>query len=574
MTESTAPAVPVRAPWHYLKPDFNSSSWNSIEPYFKELLERPVNSKQDLEKWLSDQSELESVLSEYNRWIYVRTTVDTTDAKAKADQLDLYTNIFPHLAAYSYELDRKLISSPFLSELDHSVYFPFIRKVKGTVEIFRQENVEIQSRLSLRQSRYDEIIGAQTISFEGNEYTMQQAQVLLKSSDRAKREAVYKLMAERRAKDKDELDNLLTELIGMRHQLALNAGFKNYTEYRFKELGRFDYSADDCITFHQSVKDTVCPLLDILMEERKKMIGVDVLKPWDTDADKPGEKALRPASTGAELIQKTIDCFRHLDSYFAERIEIMRAMNYLDVESRVGKGPGGYNMSMPEIGVPFIFMNAANAEHDLITMVHEGGHAVHTFLSHPLPLTALKDVPSEIAEVASMGMELMTIPYWSEFYATEEEVTRARKNHLKYIVNVLAKTCLGDAFQHWLYNNPTHSVQERRSKWIELSRFFTSSLVDYSGFEYDLEIGYQRIMHFYAVPFYYIEYAFAELGAIALYKNFKADRQKAISDYKAALTLGYTKTIPEFYATAGVRFDFSKKYVSELVQFLQAEIAG
>lgn len=574
MTESTAPAVPVRAPWHYLKPDFNSSSWNSIEPYFKELLERPVNSKQDLEKWLSDQSELESVLSEYNRWIYVRTTVDTTDAKAKADQLDLYTNIFPHFAAYSYELDRKLISSPFLSELDHSVYFPFIRKVKGTVEIFRQENVEIQSRLSLRQSRYDEIIGAQTISFEGNEYTMQQAQVLLKSSDRAKREAVYKLMAERRAKDKDELDNLLTELIGMRHQLALNAGFKNYTEYRFKELGRFDYSADDCITFHQSVKDTVCPLLDILMEERKKMIGVDVLKPWDTDADKPGEKALRPASTGAELIQKTIDCFRHLDSYFAERIEIMRAMNYLDVESRVGKGPGGYNMSMPEIGVPFIFMNAANAEHDLITMVHEGGHAVHTFLSHPLPLTALKDVPSEIAEVASMGMELMTMPYWSEFYATEEEVTRARKNHLKYIVNVLAKTCLGDAFQHWLYNNPTHTVQERRSKWIELSRFFTSSLVDYSGFEYDLEIGYQRIMHFYAVPFYYIEYAFAELGAIALYKNFKADRQKAISDYKAALTLGYTKTIPEFYATAGVRFDFSKKYVSELVQFLQAEIAG
>jgi oligoendopeptidase F len=569
---TSALTIPVRPERKFLGQDFDCDKWETIEPYLKNLLDRPINSVEDLNHWLRDQSELETVIGEHSRWIYVRTTVDTTDIHAKEAQAHTYTNIFPKLAPYNFELDKKFVNSPFLKELDQELFYTTIRKTKNYVEIFREENVSLQSELNLKQSKYDEIIGVQTISYKGKILTMQQAQALLKSNNRDEREIVFKLMFERRANDKDALDDLMSELIKIRHQIAINAGFRNYTEFRFRELGRFDYTAKDCHDFHAAAKETVGPVVDEIVAEKKKLLGLEVMLPWDADAEPASGMPLVPCSSAEDMLDKTIACFRHLDNYFAERIEIMREMKYLDLDSRVGKGPGGYNMTMPEIGVPFIFMNAANTEHDLITMVHEGGHAVHTFLAHDQPLNSFKDTPSEIAEVASMGMELMTMPYWDEFYKNEADTKRAQKNHLNYILSLLAKTSLGDAFQHWMYANPDHSHQERRNKWRELHKSFTSQVIDYSGYEQDVEIGYQRIMHFYVVPFYYIEYAFAELGAIALYKNFKSDKAKTISAYKSALQLGYTKTIPGFYETAGVRFDFSLSYISELVNFVRAEI--
>jgi oligoendopeptidase F len=229
-------------------------------------------------------------------------------------------------------------------------------------------------------------------------------------------------------------------------------------------------------------------------------------------------------------------------------------------------------MTMPEIGVPFIFMNSENSEHDLITMVHEGGHAIHTFLSHPLELYTFKEITSEIAEVASMSMELMTMDYWHIFYNKPEELKRAKKNHLQYILGILSRTCMGDSFQFWLYSNPNHTVEQRRQKWAELNKQFTGSNADWSGYENVLATGYQRILHFYEVPFYYIEYAFAELGAIAVWKNFKNNPKQAVEDYKKALSLGFTAPIPVFYETAGAKFDFSKEYVAELAQFVQEEL--
>jgi oligoendopeptidase F len=250
----------------------------------------------------------------------------------------------------------------------------------------------------------------------------------------------------------------------------------------------------------------------------------------------------------------------------------MNSRHCLDLDSRMHKGMGGYNLSMPESGVPFIFMNSTNSEEDVITMVHESGHAFHSFLSHPLQLSSFKDVPSEVAEVASMSMEMVTMDNWDVFYPNPEDLRRAKLNYLQYAIYCLPRICHGDSFQFWLYENPNHTVAERRAKWLELNARFVPDVVDWTGCETAKATGYNRILHFFIVPFYFIEYGFAELGAMAIWKNYKQHKGKAISDYKQALSLGYTKTIPEFYSTAGARFDFSEGHIAELIGFMVQEL--
>ncbi len=565
--------IPKRKKRNFVAENFDPSTWDAIEPYYKNLLERTISSLEGLKNWLKDWSELDAVLGEHSRWIYVRTTIDTSDEKAQAALMNQYTNIYPKLSVQINLLDKKFVSAPFIEQLDQDVFFTTIRKVKKSLELFREENIPLQSEMNMKQSTFDQIAGAQSIHYNGSELTVQQAHVHLKSNNRKQREEVFRLITERKLQDAEKLDALLTELIQLRTKIAKNAGFENFMEYRFNELARFDYTPADCIQFHASIEEVLMPLVNQLFETRKSELGLDVLKPWDRDVDPSGKAPLKPFNSTEELIDKTIQCFNRLDTYFGERIEIMKRMNYLDLDSRMKKGPGGYNMTMPEIGVPFIFMNSANSETDLITMVHEGGHAIHTFLSHDLELNAFKDTTSEVAEVASMGMELMSMEHWDIFYPNPEDLKRAKKNHLQYILTILTKTCQGDSFQFWLYQNPNHTVVERRAKWVELNKRFTPAAVDWAGSETALETGYQSILHFYVVPFYYIEYAFAELGSLALWRNFKQNPKKAINDYKNALRLGYTKPIPVFYETAGAKFDFSKPYISTLVSFLKEELS-
>jgi oligoendopeptidase F len=565
-------SLPQRKKRIFIAENFEPNTWNAVEPYYKDLLERKISSVDELKNWLLDWSELDAVLEEASRWIYVRTTIDTADEKAKADLTNLYTNIVPHLSVQGNLLNKKFIESPFIVDLDQDIFFTTIRRIKKSLELFREENVPLQSELNIKQTMFDQIAGAQSILYNGKELTMQQAMVHLKSTDRKQREEVFRFITERKAQDAEKLDELFSELIQLRHKMALNAGYKNFMEYRFDELGRFDYTPADCLRFHESINGILMPLVNDISEERAKKLALDSLRPWDTEVDTSGKAALKPFSSADELVEKTIACFNELDPYFAERIEIMREMKYLDLESRMHKGSGGFNMPLPEIGVPFIFMNSANGEHDLVTMVHEGGHAVHTFLVHPLELTAFKETTSEIAEVASMSMELMSMEHWNIFYPNAEELQRAKKNHLQYILSLLTKTCLGDSFQFWVYENPNHTMEERRNKWTELQQRFTPKNMDWTGYEDFFRTRYQSIMHFYQVPFYYIEYAFAQLGALAIWKNFKQNPQKTVEDYKRALSLGYTKSIPDFYETAGAKFDFSKPYISSLVSFLKEEI--
>ncbi len=566
-------SVPTKPERKFIPNNIDFSKWEHVEPYYSQLLNRTIEDTESLKIWLKDWSELDAAMGENSRWVYVRTTTDTSDEQAKAALVNLYANIYPHSSVLANQLEKKFIACEFTSELDASLFETTLRKIRKSIEIFRDENIPLESEMSLLQNQYNNTIGAQSIFHNQTEMTLQQAAMFLRDNNRALRQEVFEKVSNRRVQDSEKLDELLTQLIKLRNQIALNAGFANYRDFRFAQLGRFDYTPEDCYRFHQSVQEAVVPVLIENRKLRKSKLNVSELKPWDTDVEVSGKPPLKPFNKANELVEKTVACFEKLDPYFANCIAVMNKMNYLDLESRMHKGPGGYNMSMPEIGVPFIFMNSTNSELDVVTMVHEGGHAVHSFLSHPLDLTAFKDTTPEIAEVASMGMELMSMEYWEVFYPNKEDLKRAKKNHLNHIISILGRTCMGDAFQHWMYLNPEHTVAERRNKWMELNKQYVGDVVDWSGYEEAFATSYQSILHFYEVPFYYIEYAFAQLGALGLWSNFKKDKAASIEAYKAALQLGYTKSIPVFYETAGTKFAFDKHHIEQLMVLLKDELS-
>jgi oligoendopeptidase F len=412
---------------------------------------------------------------------------------------------------------------------------------------------------------------------DGKEYTMQQAAKFLQNPERDIREAAYRKMAERRLVDKDKLNTLFDELLVLRQQIAKNAGFDNYRDYKFRELGRFDYTIDDCFAFHEAVKEHILPLQAMLTNARKKRLGLDVMRPWDTDAEPKGTQPLQPFVDGKELRDKAIEAFSRLNPYFSGCLETMGDMQRLDLESRKGKAPGGYNCPLAETGVPFIFMNAAGTMGDVITMMHEGGHAVHSFLSHHLPLSAFKEYPMEIAELASMSMELFSMEHWDVFFTDATELKRAKLEELERVISVLPWIATIDKFQHWIYTHAGHSVAEREQEWINILNEFSTGIVDWSGFEENRTSFWQKQLHLFEVPFYYIEYGIAQLGALAMWRQYRQDKEQALTNYMAALSQGYTKTLKELYATAGIRFDLSPAYVKELAAFVQpalAEIAG
>jgi oligoendopeptidase F len=365
---------------------------------------------------------------------------------------------------------------------------------------------------------------------------------------------------------------LFNGLVQKRNSIAKNAGFQNYRDYKFVELGRFDYTKEDCFQFHEAVKTNILPLVDFIYDRKRQKLGLDALRPWDTEAEPEGIKPLTPFQTGEEMVNKTIDCFKNMNPFFAECLVKMKEMGRLDLDSRKGKAPGGYNCPLAETGAPFIFMNAAGQMHDLTTMVHEGGHAIHSFLSHPLTLTGFKEYPMEIAEVASMAMELMSMDYWDVFFDNKEDLHRAKEHQVERVLTIFPWIATIDKFQHWVYENPAHTVEERAENWRRIVNEFTSIAMDVSGLEEYRRWSWQRQLHLYEVPFYYIEYGIAQLGAIGLWKQFKENKEQAIDNYMAALQLGGTRTLPELYKAAGLKFSFSPDYISELMLFVQQEM--
>jgi oligoendopeptidase F len=562
-----------KMPRYFVPGNFVVTDWQSLEPFFKELLDRPIDSREAMEQWLKDQSELEAVVNEDACWRQIKMTCDTEN-KVLEEAFNYYClKIQPNIEPYSDALNKKLVNHPLAASLNPDQYFTYLRSTRKSIDLFREENIPIQASLSVLKQQFGIISGKMTVNINGQEHTLQQAAKFLESHDRNLREETYRKIQDRRLLDRDALDELYNQLIEKRNQEALNAGFENYSDYRFKELGRFDYNKDDCFAFHEAVKQHVMPLVNIIYQKKKEKLGLDNLRPWDLDAEPEGTFALRPFKASKELIDKSIECFIKLRPFFGDCLKKMQQLQHLDLESRVGKAPGGYNCPLPESGAPFIFMNAAGQMSDVTTMVHEGGHAVHSFLAHPLPLTGFKEYPMEIAEVASMAMELFSMEHWGVFFSNSEELTRAKQHQLERVITIFPWIAVIDKFQHWVYQNPKHTIAERTVQWNSILNEFQDSVIDYSGLETYRSNAWQRQLHLFEVPFYYIEYGIAQLGAIGMWMQFKNDQQKALDNYCDALSLGATKTLPELYKTAGLKFDFSPEQIKVLMEFVKMEMA-
>jgi len=547
--------------------------WLKIEGYFKDLVDRKIDNLESFKNWLRDQSELEAILEEDMAWRYIKMTIDTKDEQLSLDYSFFVTEIAPKMAPFDDLLNKKLMNSQFKKELENNdAYKIYFRSVQKSIELFREENIPLQTQSQEKSKEYGTISAAQSIEWEGETLTMQQASNLLKKQDEVIRKEAFQKMVSRRSEDVEALEQLFDDLIVLRHKIAVNAGYKNYRDYKFDALGRFDYTKEDCFDFHAAIKEHIVPMVQEIQKEHANKMGKERIKPWDSEVDPDGKEPLVPFKDGKELLNTTKSIFKEIDPFFGDCLQTMDEMKHLDLDSKAGKAPGGYNYPLYEIGVPFIFMNAASAQRDVVTMIHEGGHAVHSFLSRDLDLTSFKNLPSEVAELASMSMELLSMDNWNAFYDNQDELNRAKKEQLVGILRVLPWIATIDAFQHWIYENPTHSREERKTYWKKLQEDYGNPFVDWAGYEESRTYAWHRQLHLFEVPFYYIEYGISQLGAIGVWKNALQNKEKAIADYKAALALGYTKDIPTIYETANLKFDFSSKTVQSLAQFVQNEL--
>ena len=549
-----------------------SFTWENLKPYFDNLLSREIESKADLMQWLNDRSELNAVLEEEFAWRYIRMNIDTTNKNLQESFQFFVEKVNPEIAPFENKLNQKIYDSDYKKELTEDGFPILLRSVANQIELFREENIPLFTKLESESQKYGAISAGLSIVYNGEEFTLQAAAKFLKNTNREIREEVYYLIQNRRFEEVEKLDNLFNELVELRQQVAQNADFENYRDYMFKSMGRFDYSVADCEAFHESIKKHLVPLLKEVTEKRKKMLGLETLKPWDLSVDINLQEPLKPFDSGEELLEKTIACFDKIDPFFGECLREMNRKKHLDLESKKGKAPGGFNYPLYESGYPFIYMNAVGSFRDIVTMIHEGGHAIHSVLSHELDLVDFKGLTSEIAELASMSMELISMDNWDVFFDNEADLKRAKRDQLIDILGTLPWVATIDKFQHWIYTHKNHTVEERNNYWLELTEEFSSGEVDWTGAEKFKASQWQRQLHLYEVPFYYIEYGMAQLGAVALWRNYKKDPKKTIQRYKNALSLGYTKSIGEIYEAAGIKFDFSNEYVQELSHFIYEEL--
>lgn len=546
-------------------------SWLSIRPYFEQLQSIKFHNVESTRLWMLQRSELEAVLEEELAWRYIRMNCNTQDVElAKAFQL-FVSEIQPEVQKASNMLDKKNLASPFLQELP-AEYKIALRDIQNRESLFCEANVPIIAELQQQEQEYGVINSKMTVTIDGEEKTLQQAAVYLKSTDRTIREDIFRKISNRRLEDAGDLQLLLSDLIQKRHTIACNAGFENYRDYKLQELGRFDYTKQDCFDFHTSICECVPPIVKQIQLKRQQRLAYETLKPWDTEVDADNKPALVPFSSVDDFVQKSVSCFNHINPTYGEYLKTMYTQGYMDLESRVGKAPGGFNYPLYESNMPFIYMNAAGTIRDVETLMHEGGHALHSFMSAHLPLVEFKSLPSEVAELASMSMELISMEHWHTFFENAEDVKRAKCSQLEGIISILSWIAIVDEFQHRLYENPTHTIEERTHLWLQIVNKHETNMIDWTDLEHVRAVSWQKQLHIFEVPFYYIEYGIAQLGAIAMWKQYKQNPERTLQNYERMLQTGYTCTIPELYAKAGIQFSFSKAYVQDLLQYVYNEL--
>ncbi|MEO1219438.1 MAG: M3 family oligoendopeptidase [Bacteroidota bacterium] len=559
---------PIRRKRRFLPEDFKMTYWASLQPFYDQLLQRNLNTVADVRQWFIDRSELEGAIAEDAGWRYINMTCDTASEAYRKHYETYIKDILPNTIAYAQQLNTKVVACPHTASLEPETGFALLlRCLRNSISLYRAENVPLITQLKLREREYAAITGAMTVTMEGDEMTLQQAARYFEGQNRKLREQAFLRIYSCRRQAEQTLNELYTDLVQARDQIARNADFPNFRDYTFVTHKRFDYTPQDCFDFHQGVEETVIPCLTEMAQEKKQLLGVEVLRPWDHDVDPGHQLPLQPFSDAEDLLQKTITVFDRLDVSLGNCLRTMQARGHFDLDSRKDKAPGGYNFPLRESGAPFIFMNQARRFKDMTTLLHEGGHALHAMLMHDVLLNDFKEITSEMAELASMSMELITMDHWDVFFDDPVACNRAKKKQLEDVIRKLAWIAAIDQFQHWVYENPYHSPSQRNDVWYGIMSRFSDQVTEWGEDNYIRFFVWQQQLHLFEVPFYYIEYGIAQLGAIALWRNYQQNPKQVLQDYLKALKLGYTHSLPEMYKAAGIKLDFSRDYIRELVHF-------
>ncbi len=554
--------------------EFMNWSWSQIEPVYAELIDRPIDAS-NIETWLGDWTQLIRLISETNNRLEIATTVNTEDKDAVTRLQNFMVNIAEPVSIEEQKLKEKLLRS----ELAPMGFENAMRNIQTEAEIFREANVPLVTEERKLSLEYNQVVGAQSVIWEGQELTITQLKLKLQSDDRSVREAVWKAIAERRLADRPALNNLWTKYLPLREQMAQNAGFANFRDLRWKQFKRFDYTPDDCLTFHDAIEKVVVPAATRIYDRQRQKLGVNTLRPWDLDRDEvypPSRPPLHPFQTVEELVSKADTILHKVDPELGDYFSIMRKEGLLDLDNRKGKAPGGYQAGLVQAQRPFIFMNAVGTQDDVQTLLHEAGHAFHLFEALKLPYSQQWEYTSEIAEVASMSMELLAAPYLAASeggYYTPQEAARAEIEHLEQNILFWPFMAVVDAFQHWVYSNPQEAADPAKcdAKWGDLwGRFIPG--VDWSGLEDSRVTGWHRKLHIFQIPFYYVDYGLAQIGAMQVWRNSMTDKAKAVRDYRYALSLGDTKPLPELFAAAGAKFAFDAGTLGELIELSEKRI--
>lgn len=556
-------------------PDFMTWTWADIEPRYRALQDRDVT-ESTVEEFLLDWSRLSQQVAELGSRLKLAGDQNTADEEA-AERFRAYVEeIQPRASEAEHRLTEMLLATGLTPA---GMEIP-LRGMRVEAEIFREENLPLQSEETLAADEFLKISGGQTVEWEGNEIPLPQLLPVLEETDRDRREAAWRLAAERRLQDRDAINEVWGKLLDIRTRIAANAGFPDYRSYAWKALKRFDYTPEDAKSFHQAVERTLVPLVTRMYERRRDQLGIESVRPWDREVDVSGLPPLKPYERAEELEEGVVSMLQRVDPALADYLQTMRGEDLLDLQSRTNKGPGAYCTSFPAAGRPFIFGNAAGIHDDIVTLLHEGGHAFHVFEMSRLPYEHQKDwdvIPMEFAEVASMSMELLASPYLGRdqggFYS-EEDAARARLAHLESILTLLCWICVVDAFQHWVYENPEEAadLDKADDAWEAIYQRFVP-FVDWTGLEQERRFDWRRIPHIFIGPFYFLEYALAQLGAIQVWANAQRDQRQAIQQYRKALSLGGTATLPDLFAAAGARFAFDEQMLSEAATLVESTIA-
>lgn len=558
--------------------DLKINSWEDLKPYFDDLQNRPVESAADLEKLILDYSLLSAVVSEAYAWAYINLSRYTKNPEYQARLEFFDTQISPQSDPASNAVNERISKSPFLDVLPEERYGQLKRILKRRLEMFNEKNVPLLTELAGLQTQYGKITGGITVDVDGTPVSYSEARGLMRSNDRAFRERVWLKLQEAFAAVKPELDALYDKMVKLRHQVALNAGFDNYRDYAHKDRMRFDYSVKDTQDFADAIEKHVVPLAKEIYRRQESELGLapGELKPWDAHwrdmAAAPGEEPLNPFDDADELKAKAIEVFTRLKPEFGANLRKMDEANLFDLETRPDKEAGGYNYPLSITGMPFIFMNASGTHGDLETMMHEGGHAMHTFLTNTEPLTWYQDTPAEMAETASMAMEQLTMPYWDQYYENPDDLRRAKREQLEGAILFLPWMAVVDSIQQWAYENPEHTAAQRDAKFKELLGRFGLREADWTGFEDYLMTDFMAQGHIFKSPFYYLEYGIAQLGSLQIFRNSVEDPAAALKGYIRGLSLGNSKPLPEVWDAMGIDFDFSADKIRELMTFVSGEL--